>query len=78
MKLNYSKICSELLEDLPKRDKEVIWRRFGLGGDEKETLQEVGNSYGLTRERVRQLEAKALGKLRKIVADTSLEFSDLV
>ena len=64
MKLNYSKICSELLEDLPKRDKEVIWRRFGLEGDEKETLQGVGNSYGLTRERVRQIQEGTVSKIK--------------
>lgn len=64
MKFNYPKICSELLEELPKRDKEVIWRRFGLEGGGKETLQEVGDNYGLTRERVRQIQDGAILKIK--------------
>jgi len=58
MRLDYQKICSELLEGLPKRDKEIIWRRFGLDGGERETLQAIGKDYGLTRERVRQISKK--------------------
>lgn len=64
MKFNYSKICSELLQTLPKRDKEIIWRRFGLGGGERETLQELGDSHGLTRERIRQIQEGALSKIK--------------
>ncbi len=69
MQFNYSKICSELLKDLPKRAKEIVWRRFGLGGDEKETLQEVGDSYDLTRERVRQIQDDAILKLKSKVKE---------
>jgi hypothetical protein len=63
MKLDYLKVCSELLGDLPKRDKEIIWRRFGLDGGERETLQVIGEDYGLTRERVRQIQESALEKI---------------
>ncbi len=66
------------LETLEANERTIISMRFGLDGDEPRTLEVVGRSFGLTRERVRQLEAKALGKLRKIVADTALVFSDVV
>ena len=50
------------LED--ERLTDIISRRFGIHGEE-ETLQEIGDDYGVTRERIRQLEAKALSILRK-------------
>ena len=39
--------------------------RFGIGGGRPHTLEEVGNEFSVTRERIRQIEAKALSKLRK-------------
>lgn len=45
---------------------EVVRRRFGLDDGEEETLQEIANSYGLSRERIRQLEASALARLRSV------------
>ena len=69
---------SAWLETLESNERTIISMRFGLDGDEPKTLEVVGRSFGLTRERVRQLEAKALGKLRKIVEETELEFSDVV
>ena len=55
----------ELLETLNDREKEVISLRFGLGKDRTYTLEEIGESLGITRERVRQIESKAMEKLRK-------------
>jgi len=52
------------LLDLPVREREVIEMRFGLGGHESHTLEEVGQYFCVTREEVRQREAKALRKLR--------------
>lgn len=54
-----------LLEHLDPRSRHVIERRFGLGDDRDLTLCEVGEEIGVCRERVRQLEAKALAKLRR-------------
>jgi len=56
MLFNYPKICQSLIRDLPQRQKEVISRRFGLKTGQKETLEAIGKDYGITRERVRQIE----------------------
>lgn len=54
-----------LLEGLSEREKAVIVMRYGLNGGDVMTLQEVGEKIGLTRERVRQIQNKALEKARK-------------
>lgn len=56
---------NEVLKDLDPREEEVIRLRFGLDGGSPETLEEVGKKFNVTRERIRQIEAKALRKLRK-------------
>ena len=56
-----------LLEDLKEREKEVIILRFGLRDGHPRTLEEVGKEFNVTRERIRQIEAKALRKLRNPV-----------
>lgn len=53
------------LRSLPPRTRQMMSLRFGLAGERESTLQELGDCYGLTRERVRQIEEKALGKLRE-------------
>ena len=55
---------SEVLETLSEREKQVIEARFGLKNGYPKTLEEVGKEYNVTRERIRQIEAKALKKLR--------------
>jgi RNA polymerase primary sigma factor len=52
------------LSSLTAREQSVIRRRFGLGEDTPHTLEEVGNEFDVTRERVRQIEVKAIRKLR--------------
>ncbi len=52
------------LASLPERERKVIELRFGLPGDQPRTLEEVGRAFGVTRERIRQIEAKTLAKLR--------------
>jgi len=56
MLFNYAKICQNLIKDLSSRTKEIISRRFGLKTGQKETLEAIGKDYGITRERVRQIE----------------------
>jgi RNA polymerase primary sigma factor len=53
-----------MLDDLTEREKEVLRLRFGLEDGHPYTLEEVGRRFGVTRERIRQIEAKALRKLR--------------
>jgi len=50
---------------LSQREAMVIAMRFGLAGNTDHTLEDVGKQLGVTRERVRQIEAKALNKLRR-------------
>lgn len=62
-----------LMEELPEREWYVIVRRFGLDGDPEATLETIGAILGVTRERIRQLEAKALEKLRCRMIATGLD-----
>ena len=55
----------EILEDLTPREQKIIRMRFGLDDGVTNTLEEVGKEFGVTRERIRQIEAKALEKIRK-------------
>ena len=55
----------ELLGSLTEREQQVIRLRYGLGEERPQTLEEIGNMLGVTRERVRQIEARAMEKLRK-------------
>lgn len=61
---NMSKNIDEVLNTLTEREKDIITLRFGLDGGKSKTLEEIGKKYGITREWVRRIEDKALGKLR--------------
>ena len=54
----------DVLETLSEREAKVLQLRFGLEDGRSRTLEEVGKDFGVTRERIRQIEAKALRKLR--------------
>lgn len=56
---------SDILNTLSDREQKIIRMRFGLDGGKNHTLEEVGQEFAVTRERIRQIEAKALTKLRK-------------
>lgn len=57
------KVISNMLEELDPRTAEVLTLRFGLDGGDAHTLEETGSNYGLTRERIRQIEGKGLARL---------------
>jgi RNA polymerase nonessential primary-like sigma factor len=65
------------LDSLSGKQREILSRRFGLNGYETSTLEEVGKEIGLTRERVRQIQIEALGKLRKILDSEGLDLETL-
>ena len=62
-----------ILDDLKDREKQVIMRRFGLGDNHPRTLEEVGREFDVTRERIRQIEAKAIRKLRNPVRSRKIK-----
>jgi RNA polymerase primary sigma factor len=55
----------ELLDVLDDREREIIFQRFGLDGGNPRTLEVIGKKFGVTRERIRQLQNVALDKLRR-------------
>ena len=56
---------NKALDTLPARERDVLKFRYGVGSDRSHTLEEVGKQFNVTRERIRQIEAKALRKLRQ-------------
>ena len=66
------------IKRLEEREKMVVISRFGLDGGEALTLEEIGQSLGLTRERIRQIEVGALAKLRAMIAERTMSHEDLL
>lgn len=80
-KQDISKLAISMLDCLNERDREIICRRFGLLGHEIQTLQQVADEVGLTRERIRQLQVSSLNKLKNTLKrnnyDLELLFSEI-
>jgi RNA polymerase primary sigma factor len=68
-----SKSVMRALETLNPREQRIICMRFGIGEKESHTLAEIGREFGLSRERIRQLQALALRKLRSVHGDAALK-----
>jgi RNA polymerase primary sigma factor len=73
MKDSLKQVLEEALSELSEREKMVIKLRFGFEDDHPKTLKEVGKLFNVTRERIRQIEAKALEKLRHPVRSKILQ-----
>ena len=67
--VNIKKTVADLLKNTSVRNKDIISRRFGLKTGQKETLESIGASYSITRERVRQIEESTLSQLRQAATD---------
>ncbi len=61
---NLKKDIKDIIKELKEREQKVIMLRFGLEGCEKQTLEEIGKLYGVTKECIRQTESRALNKLK--------------
>lgn len=66
-----------LLATLTAREEEILRKCFGIGETRSHTLKEIGDEFGVTRERVRQIEAVALTKLRKYLWRKNLDFLEI-
>jgi RNA polymerase primary sigma factor len=63
---------------LDESERRILNRRFGIGNGSPETLEEIGKALGVTRERVRQIEVKAMDKLKRIIAGDNVASLDAV
>ena len=70
---SWKEAASESLATLPERERRVLELRFGFGNHRTHTLEEVGQEFGLTRERIRQIQSGALKKLRSRSSDGALD-----
>ena len=64
-KSGMSNVVDKLLSDLSPRENKILKYRFGFEDSETHTLEETGKEFGVTRERIRQIEAKAMERLRE-------------
>lgn len=64
-------VLQALFAELQEREQQVLSRRFGLAGEEPQTLEMIGKHFGVTRERVRQIETGSVKKLKKILASST-------
>ncbi len=71
-------LVRELLAQLKERDREILSKRFGLEGQEMETLESIGKRYNLTRERVRQIEKDSIAQIKKVKSKNLQEALQLI
>jgi RNA polymerase primary sigma factor len=63
------RMIRDLMDDLTERESFILTCRYGLDGDGEKTLEQVGEKFGITRERVRQIQNSALAKMRQVLRD---------
>ena len=64
--------------ELAENERRIIIMRFGLDDGEPKTLESIGKVYGVTRERIRQIEATALRKMKRITQKLGLSLDDVM
>jgi len=72
--LNKYRVVTELINGLNENEREILALRFGLDDREPQTLDTIGRQFGVTRERIRQIESKTLEKLRTVLTEADLTF----
>lgn len=65
-RLDAIEIINDLFSELNERERDVLVRRFGLHGEDRETLEEIGKIHSLTRERIRQIETSSIKRLKQL------------
>ena len=75
---NMAEIIRELFHGLTPREEKVIRMRFGIGETDSFTLDEIGKEFGVTRERIRQIEVKAVIKLKKMLKSKKTSWDDFM
>ena len=78
MKADQKRMLLELMDSLKDREKDVLFYRFGFNEGEPKTLEEIGQIYKVTRERIRQIESKALKKLKEKISKKELDRESFV
>lgn len=78
MKADQKRMLLELMDSLIDREKDVLFYRFGFNEGEPKTLEEIGQIYKVTRERIRQIESKALKKLKEKISKKELDRESFV
>lgn len=71
-KMDLAKILEDIFLVLTQKEKDVIIKRFSLNNEPRQTLEKIGQQFSVTRERIRQIEKIALGKLRRTLENTKL------
>ncbi len=77
-KIKLKSVVDLALSELQEREREIIKERFGFGGDEPKTLEEVSRIFKVTRERIRQIETRAKTKLKQYFASTGLDIDSFI
>ncbi len=72
------KLILQWLNYLNDNEKEIIVKRYGLNGEEPATLESIGNDFGITRERVRQIEKRVIAKLQRLVKSKKFKKEELI
>ncbi len=66
----------QMLDELTEREADILRYRYGLADGDPHTLKETGVKFNLTRERIRQIERKALSKLKKFITLNKIDFEE--
>lgn len=77
-KIKLKSVVDLALSELQEREREIIKERFGFGGDEPKTLEEISKIFKVTRERIRQIETRAKTKLKQYFASTGLDIDSFI